>query len=60
MFMMSLLCFGVQISELYFIGTIFSPISPVETVPACPVQMRAHHHLAVYTDSNYDIDKRLQ
>ena len=32
-------------SELYFIGTIFCP---VETVTACPVQMRAHHHIAVY------------
>ena len=26
--------------------------SPVETVPACPVQIRAHHHIDVYTDIN--------
>ena len=25
---------------------------PVETVPACPVQIRAHRHIAVYIDSN--------
>ena len=24
--------------------------SPVQTVPACPVQIRAHHHIDVYTD----------
>ena len=24
-----------------------SPVSPVQTVPACPVQIRAHHHIAV-------------
>ena len=43
------MCFAVWISELHFIGTIFSP---VKTVPPCPVQMRAHHHMAVYIDSN--------
>ena len=31
-----------------YFGTIFSPISPIQTVPACPVQIRAHHHIAVY------------
>ena len=25
---------------------------PVQTVPACPVQIRAHHHIDVYTDIN--------
>ena len=24
--------------------------SPVHTVPACPIQIRAHHHIDVYTD----------
>ena len=27
--------------------------SPVQTVPACPVQIRAHHHIDVYTDVNH-------
>ena len=27
--------------------------SPVQTVPACPVQIRAHHHIDVYTDINH-------
>ena len=26
--------------------------SPVQIVPACPVQIRAHHHIDVYTDIN--------
>ena len=26
--------------------------STVQTVPACPVQIRAHHHTDVYTDIN--------
>ena len=26
--------------------------SPIQTVPACPVQIRAHHHTDVYTDIN--------
>ena len=26
--------------------------SPLETVPACPVQIAAHHHTDVYTDIN--------
>ena len=26
--------------------------SPVQTVPARPVQIRAHHHIDVYTDIN--------
>ena len=26
--------------------------SPVETVPACPVQIGAHHHIDVHTDIN--------
>ena len=26
--------------------------SPVETVPACPVQIGAHHYIDVYTDIN--------
>ena len=26
--------------------------SPVETVTVRPVKIRAHHHIAVYTDSN--------
>ena len=30
-----------------YFGTIFSPVSPVQTVPACPLQIRAHHHMAV-------------
>ena len=28
--------------------------SPVETVPACPIQIRAHHHIDVFTDINED------
>ena len=28
-------------------------LSPIQTVPACPIQIRAHHHIAVYIDSNY-------
>ena len=27
-------------------------LCPVETVTACPVQIRAHHHIAFYIDSN--------
>ena len=27
-------------------------LSPVQTVPACPVQIRAHHHIDGYTDIN--------
>ena len=26
--------------------------SPLQTVPACPIQIRAHHHIDVYTDIN--------
>ena len=26
--------------------------SPVETVPECPVQIRAYHHIDVHTDIN--------
>ena len=26
--------------------------SPVQTVPGCPVQIRAHHHIDVHTDIN--------
>ena len=26
--------------------------SPIQTVPACPVQIRAHHHIDVYADIN--------
>ena len=26
--------------------------SPVQTVPACPIQIRAHRHIDVYTDIN--------
>ena len=26
--------------------------SPVQTMPVCPVQIRAHHHIDVYTDIN--------
>ena len=26
--------------------------SRVQTVPACPIQIRAHHHIDVYTDIN--------
>ena len=26
--------------------------SPVQTVPACPVQITAHRHIDVYTDIN--------
>ena len=42
----------------YIIRTTFCPFRtvtkscPVETVPACPVQIRAHRHIAVYIDSN--------
>ena len=42
----------------YIIRTTFCPFRtvtkscPIETVPACPVQIRAHHHIAVYIDSN--------
>ena len=28
---------------------------PVQTVPACPVQIRAHHHIDFYTDINETI-----
>ena len=44
----------------YIIRTTFCPFRtvtrscPVETVPACPVQIRAHRHIAVYIDSNKD------
>ena len=43
------------------IGTTFCPFGtvtkscPVETVPACPVQIRAHRHIAVYIDSNKNL-----
>ena len=42
----------------YIIRTTFCPFRtvtkscPVQTVPACPVQIRAHRHIAVYIDSN--------
>ena len=42
----------------YIIRTTFCPFRtvikscPVETMPACPVQIRAHRHIAVYIDSN--------
>ena len=42
----------------YIIRTTFCPFRtvtkscPVQTVPACPVQIRAHCHIAVYIDSN--------
>ena len=42
----------------YIIRTTFCPFRtvtkscPVETVPACPVQIRAHRYIAVYIDSN--------
>ena len=26
--------------------------SPLQTVPACPIQIRAHHYIDVYTDIN--------
>ena len=26
--------------------------SPIQTVPACPIQIRAHHHINVYIDIN--------
>ena len=26
--------------------------SPIQTVPACPIQIRAHHHIDVYIDIN--------
>ena len=26
--------------------------SPIETVPACPMQIRSHHHIDVYADIN--------
>ena len=26
--------------------------SPIQTVPASPVQIRAHHHIYVYTEIN--------
>ena len=44
----------------YIIRTTFCPFRtvtkscPVETVPACPVQIRAHRYIAVYIDSNND------
>ena len=28
--------------------------SPIETVPACPIQIGAHHHIDVYTDINHN------
>ena len=28
---------------------------PVQTVPVCPVQIRAHHHIDVNTDINNDV-----
>ena len=42
----------------YIIRTTFCPFRtvtkscPVETVPACPVQIRAHRHIAVYIFQN--------
>ena len=30
----------------------YSPVGPIQTVPACPIQSRVHHHIAVYMDSN--------
>ena len=47
----------------YIIRTTFCPFRtvtkscPVETVPACPVQIRAHCHIAVYIDSNETLKK---
>ena len=35
------------------ITSVLTGQSPVETVPACPVQIGAHHHTDVYTDINY-------
>ena len=29
--------------------------SPVQTVPVCPIQIRAHHHMDVFTDINEKI-----
>ena len=29
--------------------------SPVQTVPACSVQIRAHHHIDVYSDINKEM-----
>ena len=41
------------LSELFFVPLEQQPkFCPVETVTACPVQIRAHHHIAVYIDSN--------
>ena len=34
------------------ITSAFTGQSPVEAVPACPVQIGAHHHIDVYTDIN--------
>ena len=47
----------------YIIRTTFCPFRtvtkscPVETVPVCPVQIRAHRHISVYIDSNHNHDK---
>ena len=44
------------VTKLVTIMSVLTGQSPVETVPACPVQIRAHHHIDVCTDiSNADI-----
>ena len=46
-------CQNYILSELFFVPLEQQPKScPVETVTACPLQIRAHHHIAVYIDSN--------
>ena len=48
----------MNIRTILYIRTTFCPFRtvtkscPIETVPACPVQIRAHRHIAVYIDSN--------
>ena len=43
------------------ITSVLMGLSPVQTVPACPVQIGAHHHIDVYTDINDPFQsKRIQ
>ena len=31
--------------------------SPVQTVPACPIQIRAHHHMSIQTSISWLLQK---
>ena len=34
-------------------------LHPIQTVPACSVQIRAHHHIDVYTDINQTLNCKI-